>query len=164
MLNNHTALGRRPDGAIIAPFAFWKKETRGNFSWIIAITYSFQWLCLHDCWFVPYLFCLFLCVFQKKPECKKFMYGVPTYVDQLGEMFHGVTVDGSTSCIPGQESIDPEECVDEEGEDADGEGFMNSPMSSNSRKRASNSTSTATSPPKESKSPMLTMFQGCLKS
>ena len=27
MLNNHTALGRRPDGTIIAPLAFWKKET-----------------------------------------------------------------------------------------------------------------------------------------
>ena len=102
-------------------------------------------------------------MFQKKPECKKFMYGVPTYVDQLGEMFHGVTVDGSTSCIPGQESIDPEECADEEGEDADGEGFVNSPMSSNTRKRASSSTSIATSPPKKSKSPMLKMFQGLLK-
>ena len=91
------------------------------------------------------------------------MYGVPTYVDQLGEMFHGVTVDGSTSCTPGQGSIDPEECADEEGEDADGEGFVNSPMSSNTRKRASSSTSIATSPPKKSKSPMLKMFQGLLK-
>ncbi|XP_066316368.1 uncharacterized protein [Miscanthus floridulus] len=101
---------------------------------------------------------------RKKPKCKKFMYGVSTYVDQLGEMFHGVTVDGSTSCIPGQGTFDPEERADEEGEDADGEGFVNSPMSSNSRKRTSSSTSTASSPLKKSKSPMLKMFRGCLKS
>ncbi|KAG8060776.1 hypothetical protein GUJ93_ZPchr0002g25019 [Zizania palustris] len=94
---------------------------------------------------------------KKKPECKKFMYGVPTYVEQLGEMFHGVTVDGSTSYIPGEGVYG-----DENGEDGDGEGFVGSPMSNDSRKRESSTTDTTSSPPKKSKSPMLKMFQRLL--
>ncbi|KAL5216597.1 hypothetical protein ABZP36_007998 [Zizania latifolia] len=100
---------------------------------------------------------------SKKPERKKFMYEVPTYLEQLSEMFHGVTVDGSTSYIPGYAAHDSEGVYgDEDGEDTDGEGFVESPMSSDNRKRASSTTDTATSPPKKSKSPMLKMFQGLL--
>ncbi|KAG8100662.1 hypothetical protein GUJ93_ZPchr0013g37540 [Zizania palustris] len=66
-------------------------------------------------------------------------------------------VDGSTSYIPGEGVYG-----DENGEDGDGEVFVGSPMSNDSRKRASSTTNTASSPPKKSKSPMLKMFQGLL--
>ncbi|KAL5216710.1 hypothetical protein ABZP36_008111 [Zizania latifolia] len=87
--------------------------------------------------------------------------GEPWGID--GETFHGVTVDGSTSYIPSYASHDSEGVYgDENGEDADEEGFVGSPMSSDSRKRASSITDTATSPPKKSKSLMLKMFQGLI--
>ncbi|KAG8100254.1 hypothetical protein GUJ93_ZPchr0013g33843 [Zizania palustris] len=69
-------------------------------------------------------------------------------------MFHGVIVDGSTSYIPGYASNDSEGvCGDEKGEDADGEGFVGSPMSSDNRKSASSTTNIATKSTKEKQKP-----------
>lgn len=68
-------------------------------------------------------------------------------------MFHGVAVDGSTSCISGHSQYD-------EGED--GDGFQNSTLSTSSRKRGSNTTDIATSPAKKSKSPMFNIMQGLI--
>ena len=90
------------------------------------------------------------------------MHGVPTYVEQLAEMFHGVIVDGSSSCIPGSSHQQEEVLADEEGEDQEGEGFVHSPLSSNSRKRTTSTADTAASPAKKSKSPMMKMFQGII--
>ena len=90
------------------------------------------------------------------------MHGVPTYVEQLAEMFHGVIVDGSSSCIPGSSHQQEEVLADEEGEDQEGEGFVHSPLSSNSRKRTTSIADTAASPAKKSKSPMMKMFQGII--
>ena len=90
------------------------------------------------------------------------MHGVPTYVEQLTEMFHGVIVDGSSSCIPGSSHQQEEVLADEEGEDQEGEGFVHSPLSSNSRKRTTSTADTAASPAKKSKSPMMKMFQGLI--
>ncbi|KAG8084563.1 hypothetical protein GUJ93_ZPchr0010g7439 [Zizania palustris] len=71
--------------------------------------------------------------------------------------------DGSTSYIHGYASNEAKRVYgDENGEDADGEGFVGSPMSSENRKRASNTMDIAISPPKRSKSPMLKMFQGLI--
>jgi len=90
------------------------------------------------------------------------MHGVPTYVEQLAEMFHGVIVDGSSSCIPGSSHQQEEVLADEEGEDQEGEGFVHSPLSSNSRKRTTSTADTSASPAKKSKSPMMKMFQGLI--
>ena len=90
------------------------------------------------------------------------MHGVPTYVEQLTEMFHGVIVDGSSSCIPGSSHQQEEVLADEEGEDQEGEGFVHSPLSSNSRKRTTSTADTDASPAKKSKSPMMKMFQGII--
>lgn len=38
---------------------------------------------------------------KKYLECKKFKNGWPTYMNQLSEMFHGTTVDGRSSYVPG---------------------------------------------------------------
>jgi len=90
------------------------------------------------------------------------MHGVPTYVEQFAEMFHGVIVDGSSSCIPGSSHQQEEVLADEEGEDQEGEGFVHSPLSSNSRKRTTSIVDTDASPAKKSKSPMMKMFQGLI--
>ncbi|XP_022681715.1 uncharacterized protein LOC101784314 isoform X2 [Setaria italica] len=93
-------------------------------------------------------------------------------MDHLEEIFHEVVVDGSTSFIPGEEDEEPEE-EDEEPEEEDEElpgeqGFPadydDSPGSTNSRKRlSSNSTrSTASSPGKKSKSPMVQVMDKML--
>ena len=73
-------------------------------------------------------------------------------------MFQGVTVDGSSSCIPGQQACDVvgDDAVEVSraaawspaGSDADV--FGNSLMSSSSHKRASSSATTAESPSKKS--------------
>lgn len=79
-------------------------------------------------------------------------------------MFHGTTVDGSSSYIPGQEDLDADNGEDE-GEDLgaeDGDGFENSPMSTNNRKRGSSTRDTATSPGKKSKSPMVKVLRGLI--
>ncbi|RCV24731.1 hypothetical protein SETIT_5G109300v2 [Setaria italica] len=101
-----------------------------------------------------------------KSECRKFMFGVPTYIGYLEEMFKGHLVDGAASIIPGsstQEKGGEEvDLGDDEGEEQEEEEFLASPLSSGSRKRTNSLSSTATSPNKKSKSPMVKMFQGLL--
>ena len=70
---------------------------------------------------------------QKRTECRKFQYGIPTYMEHLAEMFHGIVVDGSSSCIPRSDNRQSEEVYEEEGDDGDGEGFLNSTPTSSSR-------------------------------
>ncbi|CAA0805973.1 Unknown protein [Striga hermonthica] len=86
---------------------------------------------------------------KKYSECKKFKRFMPTYLDQLAEMFHGTTVDGRSSCIPG------------ESDDCD-DGTLRSPSSSSSRKRKSSTTDTATSPVKKHKSAMVKCMKGLI--
>lgn len=55
--------------------------------------------------FLNYVFIKFLWfMFQRKKYsvCKKFKYCMPSYIDQLAEMFHGTTVDGRTSYVAEQ--------------------------------------------------------------
>lgn len=111
---------------------------------------------------------------QEKGDAKKFRHGNPEYLDFLIEMFQGVAVDGSTAYIPGFEDEDEEEEEEEagdaretaRGERAVGDGFENSPMSTNSRKRGSSScdVSTASSLGKKSKSPVVKLMRGLLNS
>jgi hypothetical protein len=101
---------------------------------------------------------------QKHPEWKKLRWGPPEYLPELEQIFEGVAVDGSTSCVPGQSNIDdhraPMEHEDEDSGFEDMEATMEqSPMSSNSRKRASTTSTTAESPSKKSKSPMVKMMK-----
>ncbi|KAG8083806.1 hypothetical protein GUJ93_ZPchr0010g7644 [Zizania palustris] len=92
---------------------------------------------------------------QKRAECKKFKLGIPAYIEFLHEMFHGVAVDGRTSCIAGDGNED-----DLANEEEDG--TQNSPLSSTSRKRGSSTVDTATSPSKKNKSPLFKVFKGLI--
>lgn len=65
-------------------------------------------------------------------------------------MFQGVAVDGSTSCIPGQQVFDVPR---DDGSDAD---VLASTPSNSSKKRASSTSTTAESPRKKAKAPYLT--------
>ena len=101
---------------------------------------------------------------QKHPDWKKLRWGPPEYLPELEQIFEGVAVDGSTSCVAGQSNIDdhraPMEHEDEDNGFEDMEAPMEqSPMSSNSRKRASRTSTTAESPSKKSKSPMVRMMK-----
>ncbi|XP_072148064.1 uncharacterized protein [Setaria viridis] len=100
----------------------------------------------------------------KFSECKKFRYGVPHYIDHLEEMFRDVVVDGSTSFVAGCEEdedqdVDDVEEDDQYGTEGDVNAYEDSPMSYNTKKRGStpSTKSTATSPSKKSKSPLLKM-------
>ncbi|XP_066354020.1 uncharacterized protein [Miscanthus floridulus] len=101
---------------------------------------------------------------EKHPDWKKLRWGPPEYLPELEQIFEGVAVDGSTSCVAGQSNIDdhraPIEHEDEDNGFEDMEAPMEqSPMSSNSRKRASSTSTTAESPSKKSKSPMVRMMK-----
>lgn len=82
-------------------------------------------------------------------------------------MFQGVAVDGSSSCIPGQQAYDVEGydaggvsgAAAESPAGSDADVFGNSPMSISSRKRASSSATTAESPSKKRKAPLLNMMR-----
>ena len=64
-------------------------------------------------------------------------------------MFHGVAVDGSTSFVPGESVTVDEKEEEEPPEDLD----VQTPISISSHKRASNTSTTGSSPSKKSKSP-----------
>ena len=71
---------------------------------------------------VHYLICVYISTFQNKyQEYKKFRWTIPTYIDHLVEMFHGNTVDGRSSCIPGGNSTPADTYGDEDDQDADGD-------------------------------------------
>ena len=89
---------------------------------------------------------------QNKSEWKKLRKGPPTFLDQLEQMFCNVAVDGSSSCIPGEEDYGMEEDDEDDGQDG-------SPMSISTRKRASSTATTATSPMKKTKSPMVKVMK-----
>lgn len=77
----------------------------------------------------------------------------------MEEIFEQVAVDGSSACIPGEiigDGIDEVEDQEEDGKEY-------SPMSVSARKRASSTTTTATSPTKKTKSPMVKVLKGILE-
>ena len=130
---------------------------------------------------------------QENKNAKKFQFGNPEYLDMLIELYQGVAVDGSTAYFHGDEE-DERLVQPAGDEDAAGEGFVqppggrfsgdegfvqppggcfsgddgfeNSPMSTSSRKRGTSScdNSTATSPGKKSKSPVVKLMRGLLTS
>jgi hypothetical protein len=75
---------------------------------------------------------------------------IPAYIEQLAEMFHGIVVDGSSSCIPRDVHRPSQEVYEEqEGEDGYGEEFLNSSTPSSRGKKSI--TSTTRSTPKKAK-------------
>ena len=84
----------------------------------------------------------------------KFRKGLPEYLDQMDKMFTGNTVDGSTSFVAGEcGSIDLDGGSSDE-EAADEQDDQVTPLSIGN-KRASSTSTTASSPCKRSKSPAL---------
>jgi hypothetical protein len=103
--------------------------------------------------------------FQKRNECNKFKRVIPLYLHYLREMIHVMTVDGRSSCIPGEyyEALGyayGDEYTEAAGDDHDG--TLNSPVSTNNHKRGSNATDTANSPHKMSKNPMVKAIKGLI--
>ncbi|KAG2643931.1 hypothetical protein PVAP13_2KG367700, partial [Panicum virgatum] len=116
---------------------------------------------------------------KENKNAKKFQFGNPEYLDMLIELYQGVAVDGSTAYFPGDEEdegfVQPASDEDAAGEGfvqppggcfSGDDGFENSPMSTSSRKRGTSScdNSTATSPGKKSKSPVVKLMRGLLTS
>lgn len=82
-------------------------------------------------------------------------------------MFHGNTVDGRSSCVPGGNSTLANTYGDKDDQDGDPNGNFNSPMRTTGQKRGSSSlnslmsiTNTASSPVKKSKSQMIKAMKG----
>jgi len=111
---------------------------------------------------------------QQNSNAKIFQRGNPEYMDMLIELFQGVAVDGTTAYFPGdeeEEEPDAEEFSVDEGfvqpssaRLSGDDGFNNSPMSTSSRKRGSSSCdTTATSPGKKSKSPVVKLVRGFMQ-
>ena len=67
----------------------------------------------------------------------------------MDQIFHGVAVDGFTSFVPGESVTVDEKEEEEPPEDLD----VQTPISISSHKRASNTSTTGSSPSKKSKSP-----------
>ena len=104
-------------------------------------------------------------IFQKKPECRKFMYGLPRFFPQMVELFQNTIVDGSTATIPGLSCHDQDIGIDEDDEDGvatlDDCGLQtSSPSIINNHKRVSSTTDIASSPSKNKKVPVNVIMQG----
>ncbi|XP_072147984.1 uncharacterized protein [Setaria viridis] len=94
------------------------------------------------------------------PDWKKLRSRPPKYLPMLEQIFEGVAVDGSSSYVAGQSNLDDQRApVDQEAEEDGFEENEQSPMSSNSRKRASSTSTTGSSPSKKTKSPMVKMMK-----
>lgn len=93
----------------------------------------------------------FLCCLQTVArEYRKYRFGPPPYLEHLREMFDSLVVDGSTSRIPGEAEPKEEGSYSEQDNE-------HSPMSTNSRKRASSTSTTASCTDRKSKSQMKLM-------
>jgi len=100
-----------------------------------------------------------LFLLQGKPDWKKFRKALPAYLPEMDKMFAGVAVDGSSSFVPGQpDPIEVQETSDDEAsEDADDAQTddIDEPFSPASvrTKRASSTSTIASSPKKRCRSP-----------
>jgi hypothetical protein len=88
-----------------------------------------------------------LIFFQGHSKWKKLKLGPLENLDQLEEMFEHTAIDGSSSCIPGEN-------MDATGEGDDIDGNAATPNSTSNKKRPNSSSTCATSPLKKGKSPM----------
>lgn len=95
----------------------------------------------------------FISLFRNHGGWRKLRYGAPDNLTELEVTFENIAVDGSSSCIPGEQL--------REGEDgAEGDGGHASPVIIGSLKRNNSTISTAPSPKKKSKSPMVKVMKG----
>ncbi|KAE8801215.1 hypothetical protein D1007_23107 [Hordeum vulgare] len=81
---------------------------------------------------------------------RKLKYGPPENLSELEIMFEHTAVDGSTSCVAGEQMDDEVNIGEEGGDEADV-----TPLSVSNKKRSSNNTATVISPKKKIKSPMM---------
>ncbi|KAL5197518.1 hypothetical protein ABZP36_001030 [Zizania latifolia] len=95
-----------------------------------------------------------------KSEWKKLRNAPPENLGQLEQMFDQVAVDGSSSCIPGE---DNREGCDEMIEVDEFEEFDDSLMSANTRKRTNSTNTSVTSLTKKTNSPMVNIMRGVLE-
>ncbi|KAE8772982.1 hypothetical protein D1007_54951 [Hordeum vulgare] len=81
---------------------------------------------------------------------RKLKYGPPENLSELEIMFEHTVVDGSTSCVAGEQMDDEGDIGEEGGDEADV-----TSLSVSNNKRSSNNTATVISPKKKIKSPMM---------
>ncbi|XP_044954874.1 L10-interacting MYB domain-containing protein-like [Hordeum vulgare subsp. vulgare] len=86
---------------------------------------------------------------------RKLKYGPPENLSELEIMFEHTAVDGSTSCVAGEQMDDEVDFGEEGGDEADV-----TPLSVSNKKRSSNNTATVISPKKKIKSPMVRIMKG----
>ncbi|KAI4994145.1 hypothetical protein ZWY2020_029193 [Hordeum vulgare] len=86
---------------------------------------------------------------------RKLKYGPPENLSELEIMFEHTVVDGSTSCVAGEQMDDEVDFGEEGGDEADV-----TPLSVSNKKRSSNNTATVISPKKKIKSPMVRIMKG----
>ncbi|KAE8804305.1 hypothetical protein D1007_19720 [Hordeum vulgare] len=86
---------------------------------------------------------------------RKLKYGPPENLSELEIMFEHTAVDGSTSCVVGEQMDDEGDIGEEGGDEADV-----TPLSVSNKKRSSNNTATVISPKKKIKSPMVRIMKG----
>ncbi|KAJ1290453.1 hypothetical protein BS78_02G244700 [Paspalum vaginatum] len=88
----------------------------------------------------------------KRGTLNSITLGLPPlpWLDQFEIMYEHVAIDGSTSCIPGEDTI-----KEDEEEDND-----DSPMENSRKKGGNNTSSCATSPRKRSRMPMPKIMKG----
>lgn len=86
---------------------------------------------------------------------RKLKYGPPENLSELEIMFEHTAVDGSTSCVAGEQMDDEVDIGEEGGDEADV-----TPLSVSNKKRSSNNTATVISPKKKIKSPMVRIMKG----
>jgi hypothetical protein len=154
-MNAQTGLGRA-NGTAVADDDWWEEHTKVlrlvclKSSWTVHFILYTQWLMRTD----------FL---QGNSELKKLRNGPPEWLDQLEVMFEQLVVDGTTSCIPGEQMGDENE---EGGEHDQNEGHSSdngTPRTNYQSKRGNSTCTTATSPQKKSKSPMVRIMKGMLE-
>ncbi|CAN6201170.1 unnamed protein product [Urochloa humidicola] len=88
-------------------------------------------------------------------EWRKLRHGPPENLDELEVMFQNIAVDGSSSCIPGEQMTEGYE-----GDNGDGDVGDGSPITTPTAKRTNSTCTTATSPRKKTKSPMVKVMKG----
>ena len=149
-LRKGTGLGRRDDGSILATDAWWDSRTVVcNQSYVQSCTVK---MLLYNDSPMP--------VFQGHPEWKKLKDGWPPYLDDLDRMFAGNAVDGSTSFCPSQSNTVDGASSDDDSNDEHDDQLT--PLSVGT-KRASSTSTTASSPSKRSKSPAVRTMDAHMK-
>ncbi|CAL4918055.1 unnamed protein product [Urochloa decumbens] len=92
---------------------------------------------------------------EKKPYLKKLLYGPPANLELLEQLWRGLTVDGSTAFVPGDDYGENEGRDVEAADEDEFEATPRNTSNQKSKRPFASTQSTLSSPVKKSKSPMV---------